>query len=105
MIDDDEVKTGIRREGAFYGVNALVIRLATILVMVSIIVVFAGNGWGAYTARPGTDVILGLKILMSIIPAAAAFIGAYFFHKFPLKGQKLAEVKEKLDKIHKDKSE
>jgi len=105
VIDDDEVKTGIRREGAFYGVNALVVRLATVLVMVSIMVIFAGNGWGAYTARPGTDVIMGLKILMSVFPAGAAFIGAYFFHKFPLKGQKLAEVKEKLEKIHKDKSE
>ena len=105
VIDDDEVKTGIRREGAFYGVNALVIRLATILVMVSIMVIFAGNGWGAYTPRPGTDVIMGLKILMSVFPAGAAFIGAYCFHKFPLKGQKLAEVKEKLIKIHKDKSE
>jgi len=105
VIDEDEVQTGIRREGAFYGVNALVIRLATILVFLTILIVFNGTGWEVFDPRPGINVIWGLKILMSVVPAAAAFIGAYCFYKFPLKEEKLKEVKQKLDELHKKKSE
>ncbi|MHA1783772.1 MAG: MFS transporter [Candidatus Helarchaeota archaeon] len=105
VIDEDEVNTGIRREGAFYGVNALIIRLSTIFVFISILIIFNGTGWGKYVPRPGEDVILGLKILMSVFPATAAFIGAFFFNKFPLKGKRLEEVKKKLEVLHTKKSE
>ena len=104
VIDEDEVQTGIRREGAFYGVNALVIRLATILVFLTILIIFNGTGWEVFDPRPGINVVWGLKILMSVFPATAAFIGAFCFYKFPLKGEKLKEVKQKLDELHEKKS-
>ena len=39
IIDEDEVTTGVRREGAFYGVNAFIMRLAVIFVFLSIFLV------------------------------------------------------------------
>ncbi|MHA1144073.1 MAG: MFS transporter [Candidatus Helarchaeota archaeon] len=102
VIDEDEVNTGVRREGAFYGVNALIIRLATILVMVSIALVFGGTGWADYTPYilDPTFYILGLKILMSVLPAIACFLAAICFWIFPLHGKKLDDIKEKLAELH-----
>ena len=45
IIDEDEIKSGIRREGAYYGINALINRYSTILSIGAIALVFAGQGW------------------------------------------------------------
>ncbi|MHA1298336.1 MAG: MFS transporter [Candidatus Helarchaeota archaeon] len=106
VIDEDEVATGVRREGAYYGVNALIIRLATIFVMLTIAMVFSGTGWTDY--QPVTNDIaqlrLGLMLLMSIFPSAAAFLGAFCFYKFPLKEERLVKMKAELSKLHETKA-
>ncbi|MFX1449595.1 MAG: MFS transporter [Promethearchaeota archaeon] len=106
MIDEDEVATGVRREGAYYGVNALIIRLATIFVMITIAMVFSGTGWTEYqpTTQDIAQLRLGLMLLMSIFPSAAAFIGSFCLYKFPLKDEKLSKMKEELNKLHATKS-
>ena len=106
MIDEDEVATGVRREGAYYGVNALIIRLATIFVMITIAMVFSGTGWTEYqpTTQDIAQLRLGLMLLMSIFPSVAAFIGSFCLYKFPLKDEKLNKKKEDLNKLHATKS-
>ncbi|MHA1111601.1 MAG: MFS transporter, partial [Promethearchaeota archaeon] len=46
LVDEDELKTGQRREASFYGVHAFVIRLAAILNIVCVNIIFTYNGWG-----------------------------------------------------------
>ncbi len=45
IADDDELRTGQRREGSYYGVHALFVRLSTILSISSIAIVLTTNGW------------------------------------------------------------
>lgn len=105
VIDEDEVKTGVRREGAFYGVNALIIRLATIFVMVAIATVFGGTGWDVYQpySLDPTFYIIGLKMLMSVVPSIACFLAVLCFWAFPLHGARLDDVKKKLAELHAEK--
>lgn len=107
IIDEDEIKSGVRREGAYYGVNALIIRLATILVMISINAVFNGAEWEVY--QPGildpTLFIIGLKSLMSVFPAVACGLVVLTLYFYPIHGDRLLQIEKELDKIHKVKRE
>jgi GPH family glycoside/pentoside/hexuronide:cation symporter len=105
IIDTDELKVGIRREAAYYGVNALIIRLSTIGVYLSIFFIFWGIGWGviydpsAYTPQTNT----GIFILMYVLPAVVLAIGFLLLLRFPVTKEKYDAMQIDLDKIHEEK--
>ena len=104
VIDEDEVNTGTRKEATYYGVYILSIRLAAILVFLSISIVFTNVGWTVYEPEKVTpQVIFGLRALMFIFPAIVLLIGMIAVYKNPLHGERLKEVKEKLQKLHEEK--
>ncbi|MFX1504463.1 MAG: MFS transporter, partial [Promethearchaeota archaeon] len=49
VIDEDELKTGVRREGAFFGVTNFFMRLAMILSIITVGVVFTQVKWEVYS--------------------------------------------------------
>jgi len=102
VIDEDEIKTGVRREATYYGVNALFMRLSTILVFLAISLVFSTAGWGQYTPNPGADVIFGLRILMVVFPVIALGIAIFGFYMYPLHGERLEKVKAEQRKLHEE---
>jgi GPH family glycoside/pentoside/hexuronide:cation symporter len=104
IIDYDETNTGIRREGAYYGVNALIIRLSTVAVALSIAIVFPTVGWATYD--PGSVTIatlIGIRVLMCVFPSVAIGLALLLFRKFPIDKDKYAEIKGKLEKLHSEK--
>ncbi len=103
IIDEDEVKTGTRREAAYYGINAFFLRLAIIVVFLSIGPVFIIADWEVFTLPASAEVQLGLKILMFVYPAVALGIAILSIYKYPLDGERLIKVKEDLHKIHEEK--
>jgi GPH family glycoside/pentoside/hexuronide:cation symporter len=104
IIDEDEVKTGMRRDAGFYGVNALFLRLSTIFVFLCIGLVFTNVGWAVYEPENVTPaVIFGLRVLIFIFPAIALIIGIIVMYKYPLDGERLRKVKEDLQKVHSEK--
>jgi GPH family glycoside/pentoside/hexuronide:cation symporter len=85
IADDDEVKTGQRREGSYFGVHALFVRLSTILSMGSIAIVLGASGWEVYDpASIANPPKFGLQSLMSLFPAGALIIGIIILIFFPL---------------------
>ena len=101
IIDADEVETGVRREAAYYGINAFFCRTATIFVVLAINLVFDSVGWYLYDPSVVDDTtIMGLRILMFVFPAIALLIGIFAISKYPLDGEKLKEMKRKLSEIH-----
>ena len=104
IIDEDEVNTGTRREAGYYGIKAFFYKFSTILVFLTISLVFTSVGWTVYEPDKVTpEVIFGLQALMAIFPAIALGISYVFIYKYPLHSEKLIEVKEKLRKIHDEK--
>ena len=104
IIDEDEVNTGIRREAGYYGTLIFFQRLATIFVFLTISLVFTNVGWAVYEPeKVGPDVIFGLRALMCIFPALALLVALVAIYKYPLDGEYLSQVKEKLRKIHEEK--
>jgi len=106
IIDEDELTTGTRRDGGYYGINALLTKLSTILVILSINVVFNSVGWATFDPVGTTEyTIFGLRSLMFIFPAVALIIGLIAIRKFPLTKEKYEEIKVKLEALHNEKRE
>jgi GPH family glycoside/pentoside/hexuronide:cation symporter len=102
IIDEDEVNTGTRREAGYYGVNAFFLRLAIIVVFLSIGPMFIIADWeviGTVTS----EVRLTLRILMFVYPTVALIIAILSIYKYPLDGERLKQVKEKLEEVHREK--
>lgn len=106
IVDADEVETGVRREAAYYGVNAFFCRMSNILVILSINLVFNLVGWGEYvgwgdlTVEQIGEKIIGLRILMFVFPAVALLVGIIGMYNYPLHGKNLSEMKVKLAHLH-----
>ncbi|MHA1472093.1 MAG: MFS transporter, partial [Promethearchaeota archaeon] len=105
VIDEDELKTGIRREGSYFGIANFFMRLSMVLSITTISLVFTETGWEEYIPNPGVDVITGLRFLFVIVPAIALGLSLVCLYFYPFSKNKVLEMKEKLAELHKDKLE
>jgi GPH family glycoside/pentoside/hexuronide:cation symporter len=103
IIDEDEVNTGTRREAGYYGVNAFFLRLAIIVVFLSIGPMFIIADYKEFTLPASTEFQMALRILMFVFPSVALVIAILAIYKYPLHGERLKQVKEDLAKIHEQK--
>lgn len=103
VIDEDELKTGVRREGTFFGITNFFMRLAMILSILTISLVFSSTGWETYTPNPGADVILGIKIIVFVFPLIALGITLLCLHFYPFSKERVEEIKKELSELHKKK--
>lgn len=104
IIDEDEVKTGKRRAGSYYGINGLINRYSTILVFLILALVLKQYGWEQYLVGTGVEIlpseidnlIMALKVLMVPINIGANLLVVLFLLWYPLHGKRLQNVQEKL---------
>ena len=101
IVDEDEVKTGVRREGGYYGVNIFFQRFATVFVFIIIGPVFLMADWRIFTTLHIPD--FELRSLMFIYPAIALVIAIIAIYFYPLDGERLKQVKEQREIIHQEK--
>jgi GPH family glycoside/pentoside/hexuronide:cation symporter len=105
VIDEDELKTGVRREGTFFGITNFFMRLAMVLSIVTVGLVFATTGWEEYIPAPGVDVILGLRLLVVLFPGIALGVTLICLYFYPFPRKRVEEIKNKLIELHKEKKE
>jgi len=102
IVDKDELKTGIRRTGTFYGINGLINRYSTIMVFVVLAIVLSGYGWEDFLVSPSLDqyqnMVLGLKLLMTPISIGALALVIIFLLLYRLHGEKLVKIQNELKK-------
>jgi glycoside/pentoside/hexuronide:cation symporter, GPH family len=106
IIDEDEVKYGVRRAGAYYGIISFVIRLSGIINFLVIGAVFQGSEWEQnYSPNPDLDVLAALKFLVGWFPAIILLISAIGLYFYPIKGKRLDNTRDELDELHKQKKQ
>jgi GPH family glycoside/pentoside/hexuronide:cation symporter len=103
IIDEDELKTGVRREGSFFGPTNFFMRITGIFSILTISLVFSSTGWEEYTPNPGVDVIFGLRLLMVVFPMIAAGILGLSILLYPLSKNKVLEIKKEMADLHQKK--
>jgi GPH family glycoside/pentoside/hexuronide:cation symporter len=103
VIDDDELKTGVRREGIFFGIANFFMRLSMILSISIVGLVFVQTGWDTYEPIPNVNVDFGLRFLFVIIPGIALGGSLICLYFFPFTKKKVLEMKAKLNELHQEK--
>jgi len=98
VIDEDQLRSGNRREGMYFGMNGFVIRLSIALqgLIISLILGAAHYVPGGGAAAQPPSVVPALRALMTWVPwvtLALAFLAAYLHQ---LDGPRLAEVRRQL---------
>lgn len=110
VIDDDELRTGTRREGSFFGANALLTKpaqslaffLTAFILEQSGFITRAINNGEIFLNQPETA-LFGIRSIVGLIPGLAMIVGAVILLFFPIKGKQLVELKEKIMVLHAEK--
>ena len=106
IIDQDEIKNGIRREAGFYGINGFMVKLTNVAVIICIALVFYGTDMLIFD--PGSisaENVFGLRSLMFIFPAIFLILGLISMFFFPITKEKYEELTDEARKLHQQKRE
>jgi GPH family glycoside/pentoside/hexuronide:cation symporter len=111
VIEDDEVRTGARREGAYYGANALLTKPAQSLSLLLTAFLLEQSGFitramnnGEVFLNQAGSALFGIRTIVGLIPGLSMLIGAGILLSFPLMGERLARLKETILSMHVDKA-
>ncbi|MEW5830850.1 MAG: MFS transporter [Chloroflexota bacterium] len=110
VADEDELRSGVRREGAFFGINALITKPAQSIALALIPFILESTAFVTREANQGqvfldqpASALFGIKALIGLIPGLALILGAVLLYWYPLRGSTLDQMKEKLLALHADK--
>ncbi|MDD2430332.1 MAG: MFS transporter [Firmicutes bacterium] len=93
VIDLDHLKTGKRREGMYYGMNALIIRLGISVQGPLLGYILNRSGYVADSIVQVPSAITGLKVALVIVPIIALICSFLFFTFYPLGKKEVEEIK------------
>lgn len=111
VADEDEVKSGVRREGSFFGVNALITKPAQSValalapfILEATAFVSRDKNMGQIFANQPESAIFGMKVITGLIPGIAMLLGALILALYPLHGAYLKKIQAKVLELHAQKS-
>ena len=96
IIDDDQVRTGVRRDGTFFGMNALVMRLGLSGQGFIISWVFSRTGYVAGAEQQTAEAVFGIRALLGLVPLICAVVAILILLFYPIDAARLAEVQQKV---------
>jgi GPH family glycoside/pentoside/hexuronide:cation symporter len=107
VADEDELRSGVRREGAFFGVNALItkpaqslaIAVPPFILQAAHFVTRESNNGVIFLDQPASA-IFGIKVFIGLIPGIALLLGALLLFWFPLRGARLEKMQHDLLALH-----
>ncbi len=110
VSDEDEIKTGVRREAAFFGVNALITKPAQSLALWIPAFLLEINHFiprdpitlEIYPYQPG-GVYTAMRIFVGLLPGIALLIEALILSFYPLRGQHWKNLQKQVLILHDEK--
>ena len=110
VADEDELRSGVRREGAFFGINALITKpaqsvalaLSPFILEATNFVTREANAGQIFLNQPASA-IFGIKVIAGLIPGIAMLLGALILFLYPLRGAYLKKVQAEVLALHAEK--
>jgi GPH family glycoside/pentoside/hexuronide:cation symporter len=96
VIDEDEVKTGKRRAGMYFGMNSLITTLSSALVSVVFGILLPAYGYNTALDVQPASVGTGFRIFLTVPPAIGSLLAVLCLMYYPLHGERLENVKAAL---------
>lgn len=110
VADEDELRSGVRREGAFFGINALLTKPAQSVALALVPFILERTAFVTREANQGqiflnqpASALFGIKVLSGLIPGLALILGAILLSWYPLRGQYLEQVQAQVLAMHAEK--
>jgi glycoside/pentoside/hexuronide:cation symporter, GPH family len=112
VADEDELRSGVRREGAFFGVNALITKpaqsialaLSPIILEATHFITREQNAGQIFLNQP-ESAIFGIKVIAGLVPGVALLLGALLLYLYPLRGEYLRNMQTEVLALHARKHE
>jgi GPH family glycoside/pentoside/hexuronide:cation symporter len=105
VVDFDEHKTGLRREGMYAGINSFITKPAISIAQWALLAIITAFGYdqtlakGAQSASAQTGVLVGW-----VAPTGVLLLICFFaLALYPLAGKKWDEIKKQLSLLHREK--
>ncbi|WP_314649934.1 MFS transporter [uncultured Microbacterium sp.] len=90
IIDEDAVRTGHRREGAYFGVNGFVVRGSVVLQAVVVAVVLTASGFDATLGDAQPEAVDGgIRLMLAVIPLGFTALAWLCFFLYPIRSRDL----------------
>lgn len=96
-VEYSQYHTGIRKEGTFYGMFFLVIKLSAAIAGFIVGQVLAAGAYVPNLVIQADSAVLSIRLLMSIIPAALMTIGFIILTKYSITSQSHREMVAKIN--------
>lgn len=109
VTDEDELRSGVRREAAFFGINALITKPAQSLSLIIGPLLLEVSGFlvpeagGAIILDQPETALIAIKALIGLIPGFLLLIGTLILMFYPIKGDYLKEIQAKIITLHEEK--
>ena len=105
VIDEDEIETGVRREGMYMGVGAAMSKISLVIVGASTAFLLSAI-IGYVPGLPDPQSMnAGIRIGMAGLPIIFTAILLIFLRSYPLGKERVAEMRKEIEKIHAEKAE
>lgn len=96
IIDEDEVNNGVRREGFFFGMNGVVIRLAYAVQAILSSAILDWTGYVPDQPIQPAAAVWGMRFLQAGVPLLCCLLMAYGLWCYPLHGITLTSMRDKM---------
>jgi len=107
VADEDELRSGVRREGAFFGINALITKPAQSIALALQPFILAAGGFitresnaGQITLDQPAAALFGIRALIGLIPGIAMLLAAVLLIWYPLRGARLRQQQTDVLALH-----
>jgi glycoside/pentoside/hexuronide:cation symporter, GPH family len=101
ICDEDELATGVRREGMYNAVYSNVLKIGmSIGVLICGFILNASGFRAELGAEQPEQTLLIMRILFAGVPAAALLLGFLLIIKYPITKERAGETRRKLDERH-----
>jgi GPH family glycoside/pentoside/hexuronide:cation symporter len=103
IIDEDETKTKVRREGVYFGMSAFVSRLAFSIEGAAYALLFSITGYSGQ-APPTPEINMIFRAAFTLIPLLAFALALVGLKFYGLHGKRLEQVWKDMEKLHTEKA-
>lgn len=98
VVEVDELENGVRREGIIYGSAMFFYKISSAVIVASVIAFMGVFGYvessGDSIIQQPSGAVLGIRLLISCVPALCFVISAIFVKKLPLGKEAFDKIKE-----------
>ncbi|GAG75139.1 unnamed protein product, partial [marine sediment metagenome] len=104
-MDEDELKTGVRRENTFLGVNALFTKPGDSIGPIIATVILGITNYMRDTPAilQPEAALAGIKTIFLLIPAVFTIISLIFMYFYPIHGEYKTKLYDEIEKLHQKK--